>query len=182
MAGSFTSSLVAVAASAPLTPGRTAFQQNGVVATSRMSIARRFLTLFGGLLVVLGIGLAAMPFDVTLGAAPRSDFFGLSGSDSMPRLTLLIRDPNATRLLSGAKAPRLTCGMPLRMVFRSDQSDGGGWYNYAPNRGVATTSGSAPTIFCKPSAQRRVEVGLVLVLLGLVVIVASRRITRPAPT
>ena len=165
-----------------LTPQRTAFQHDGVVATSRLSITRRFLTLFGGLLVVLGIGLSVMPFDVTLGAAPTSDFFGLSGSDSMPSSALLIQDPDATKLLPGAKAPRLTCGMPLRMVFRSDQSDGGGWYNYAPDSGDATTSGSAPTIFCKPSAQRRVEVGFVLVLLGLVVIVAARRITRPAHT
>lgn len=148
-----------------------------MVPKARPFAARRLLGYFGAVLAVVGIGLMVKPFGVSLGSQPTSDFIGLSGGDPMPNALLLSRAVKSGTHIGSAKAPSLSCGVPVRMVFRDAGSDGGGWYNYTPNGGVASASGSAAPAFCKPAAQRRVELAVLAVLLGFVLILASRWIT-----
>ena len=66
------------------------------------------------------------------------------------------------------------------MASQPDSADEGSWINYSPDGRGATVATGYPVSLCKATALRRVGFGVALVLVGLTVILASRRIGRAA--
>ncbi|HEY7939176.1 MAG TPA: hypothetical protein VID05_05040 [Acidimicrobiales bacterium] len=142
---------------------------------SRSLSTRPLLASLGVLALVAGVALTVVPFRAHLGFEPMTDL--LPGT-STPNAKLLSDDLGH---FGHSANVTVACGTPTNVAFRSDDVGGNGWFNYSPNSGVVLSPGGPPPFMCRAPAQRRILVGAGLFLAGFVVLVASRRATRPLP-
>ena len=110
-------------------------------------VRRRLLAFVGTFVLAAGLIVALTPFDASI-SLPSTDGGVVRGTSH--------------------------CGTPIRETFRSE-SNGGGWFAYAPGTSVIATDGFG----CRDEARWHVALGTTSALLGAAIVLTSSRRRRP---